>query len=120
MARKLAAAHGLGADDVIVDRTALDDLQSALYCLQAAVEDVDRDLDRQAERDRGARGARVAARQRPAARRDVDRAEDDRRGPAAARMTACPVHPDFRHVTVFAWRGRAERARVGARDVDPV
>ena len=31
MARKLAAAHGLGADDVIVDRAALDDLQSALY-----------------------------------------------------------------------------------------
>jgi hypothetical protein len=43
MARKLAAAHGLGADDVIVDRAALDELQSALYCLQAAVEDVDRD-----------------------------------------------------------------------------
>jgi hypothetical protein len=44
MARKLAAAHGLGPDDVIVDRAALDDLQSALYCLQAAIEDVDRDL----------------------------------------------------------------------------
>jgi hypothetical protein len=44
MARKLAAAHGLGADDVIVDRAALDDLQSALYCLQAAIEDVDRDM----------------------------------------------------------------------------
>ena len=44
MARKLAAAHGLGAADVIVDRAALDALQSALYCLQAAVEDVDRDL----------------------------------------------------------------------------
>jgi hypothetical protein len=44
MARKLAAAHGLGAGDVIVDRAALDELQGALYCLQAAIEDVDRDL----------------------------------------------------------------------------
>jgi hypothetical protein len=44
MARKLAAAHGLGPDDVIVDRSALDELQSALYCLQAAIEDVDRDM----------------------------------------------------------------------------
>ena len=44
LARKLAVAHGLGDADVIVDRTALEDLQSALYCLQAAVEDVDRDL----------------------------------------------------------------------------
>lgn len=44
LARKLAAAHGLGADDVIMRRQELDDLQSALYCLQAAVEDVDRDL----------------------------------------------------------------------------
>lgn len=46
MARKLAAAHGLRASDVIVDRDALEDLQSALYCLQAAIEDVDRDLAR--------------------------------------------------------------------------
>ena len=44
MARKLAAAHGLGDDDVIVGREALEELQSALYCLQAAVEDVDADL----------------------------------------------------------------------------
>ena len=44
MARKLAASHGLGDDDVIVGREALEDLQSALYCLQAAVEDVDADL----------------------------------------------------------------------------
>lgn len=44
MARKLAAAHGLGDDDVIISRPALEDLQSALYCLQAAIEDVDRDL----------------------------------------------------------------------------
>jgi hypothetical protein len=44
MARKLAASHGLGDGDVIVSRDALEELQSALYCLQAAVEDVDADL----------------------------------------------------------------------------
>ncbi len=44
VARKLAAVHGLGEDDVIVDRAALEELQGALYCLEAAVEDVDRDL----------------------------------------------------------------------------
>jgi hypothetical protein len=44
MARKLAVAHGLGDGDVIVDRQALEELQGALYCLQAAVEDVDADL----------------------------------------------------------------------------
>jgi hypothetical protein len=44
LARKLASAHGLGDDDVILDRLQLEELQGALYCLQAAVEDVDRDL----------------------------------------------------------------------------
>lgn len=44
MARKFAAAHGLGDDDVIVDRQQLEDLQDAIYCLEAAIEDVDRDL----------------------------------------------------------------------------
>jgi hypothetical protein len=44
LARKLAAAHGLGDGDVIVSREALEELQSRLYCLQAALEDVDRDL----------------------------------------------------------------------------
>lgn len=44
LARKLAASHGLGDDDVIIDRVQLEELQGALYCLQAAVEDVDRDL----------------------------------------------------------------------------
>ena len=34
MARKLAAAHGLGDDDVIVSRAELDELQGRLYCLQ--------------------------------------------------------------------------------------
>ncbi len=44
MARKLAQAHGLGEDDVIVERTVLEEFQGLLYCLQAALEDVDRDL----------------------------------------------------------------------------
>jgi len=44
MARKLADAYGLGPGDVIVRRDALEELQGALYCLQAALEDVDRDL----------------------------------------------------------------------------
>lgn len=49
MARKLAAAHGLGDDDLIVSREALEELQSRLYCLQAALEDIDRDLARASE-----------------------------------------------------------------------
>jgi hypothetical protein len=44
MARKFAAAHGLGDEDVIVDRQQLEELQDALYCLQAAIEDVEGDL----------------------------------------------------------------------------
>ena len=44
LARKLAASHGLGDHDVIIDRQQLEELQGALYCLQAAVEDVERDL----------------------------------------------------------------------------
>jgi hypothetical protein len=44
LARRLAESHGLGADDVVVSRTALEELQGNLYCLQAAVEDVERDL----------------------------------------------------------------------------
>jgi hypothetical protein len=44
MARKLAAAHGLRADDLVVSRSDLDELQGRLYCLQAAIEDVERDL----------------------------------------------------------------------------
>jgi hypothetical protein len=44
MARKLAASYGLGDDDVIVPRDDLEELQSLLYCLQASIEDVDRDL----------------------------------------------------------------------------
>jgi hypothetical protein len=45
LARKFAAAHGLGDDDVIIGRQALEELQGALYCLQAAIEDVDHDLE---------------------------------------------------------------------------
>jgi hypothetical protein len=44
MARKLAQSHGLSDDDVIIGREALEELQGLLYCLQAAVEDVQRDL----------------------------------------------------------------------------
>ena len=44
MARKLAQSHGLDDNDVIVDRSAIEDLQGLLYCLQAAFEDVQRDL----------------------------------------------------------------------------
>ena len=44
MARKLAGVHGLGDDDLIVSRAQVEELQSRLYCLQAALQDVDRDL----------------------------------------------------------------------------
>lgn len=44
LARKLAAAHGLGDDDVVVSRVKVEEWQSHVYCLQAALEDVDRDL----------------------------------------------------------------------------
>jgi hypothetical protein len=44
MARTLAERHGLGDDDVVVSRERLEDLQGRLYGLQAALEDVDRDL----------------------------------------------------------------------------
>jgi uncharacterized small protein (DUF1192 family) len=51
LARKLAAAHGLGDDDVVVSRQLVEELQSRLYCLQAALEDVERDLARSTEPD---------------------------------------------------------------------
>jgi hypothetical protein len=44
MARKLAAAHGLDAGELVVSRADLEELQSRLYSLQAAIEDVDGDL----------------------------------------------------------------------------
>ncbi len=43
-ARLRSAEMGLAADDVVVGRDQLDELASALYCLKAALEDVDRDL----------------------------------------------------------------------------
>jgi hypothetical protein len=46
MARKLAGAHGLGSDELIISRHALEALQGHLYGLQAALEDVDADLER--------------------------------------------------------------------------
>ena len=49
MARKLAAGHGLGDDDLIVSRTQLEELQSRVYCLQAALEDIERDLAQSSE-----------------------------------------------------------------------
>jgi len=49
MAGKLAAALGLGDDDLIVSREQIEEMQSLLYCLQAALEDVDRDLSRSSE-----------------------------------------------------------------------
>lgn len=49
MARKLAAAHGLGEGDVIIDRARLEELQGHLYCVQAALEDIERDLAESSE-----------------------------------------------------------------------
>ncbi|NOY54844.1 MAG: hypothetical protein GXP34_02560 [Actinobacteria bacterium] len=45
IARKLANAHGLGADDVLVSRGDLEELQGLLYGLETALEDVAGDLD---------------------------------------------------------------------------
>lgn len=46
MARRFAASHGLGDDDLVVSRSQVEELQSLLYCLQAALVDVTRDLER--------------------------------------------------------------------------
>jgi len=43
-ARLRSAELDLEPDDVVVGRAQLDDLAAALYCLQSALEDVDRDL----------------------------------------------------------------------------
>lgn len=43
-ARLRSAELDLAPDDVVVGRPQLDELASALYCLQTALEDVDRDL----------------------------------------------------------------------------
>jgi len=44
VARRQSGALELAADDVVVSRAGLDELAGALYCLAAAIEDVDRDL----------------------------------------------------------------------------
>lgn len=44
LARKLAAAHALGADEVVVRQADLEELQDRVYALQAALEDVANDL----------------------------------------------------------------------------
>jgi hypothetical protein len=44
VARQQAKALGLGDDDLIVSRAAVEELQGALYCLSAALDDVDRDI----------------------------------------------------------------------------
>jgi hypothetical protein len=49
LARKLAQAHGLAEDELVVARAALEELQSSVYCLQAALEDIERDLARSSE-----------------------------------------------------------------------
>jgi hypothetical protein len=51
MARKLAAAHGLGDDDLVVSRSQVEELQGRVYCLRAAIEDVQRDLAASSEPD---------------------------------------------------------------------
>lgn len=48
VARRRSADVGLSESELIVTRQALDDLRDRLYVLEAAVEDVDRDL-REAE-----------------------------------------------------------------------
>ncbi|NIA24697.1 MAG: hypothetical protein GWP04_03925 [Gammaproteobacteria bacterium] len=45
IARKLADAHGLGADEVLVSRRDLEELQGLLYGLETALEDVAGDLE---------------------------------------------------------------------------
>ena len=44
IARKLAASRGLGPDEVLISKAALEELQGLLYGLQTALEDVDGDL----------------------------------------------------------------------------
>ncbi len=43
VARQRSAELGLGEAELIVTRTALDDLRDRLYVLEAAIEDVERD-----------------------------------------------------------------------------
>lgn len=43
-ARRLAEAHGLGADDVLLTRSTFEQLRDLLYRIEAALQDVDTDL----------------------------------------------------------------------------
>lgn len=45
VARRRAKELGLGETELVVARSELDELRDALYVLEAAVEDVDRDLE---------------------------------------------------------------------------
>lgn len=44
MARRRAAELGLGESELVMARAELEDLRDALYVVEAAVEDVERDL----------------------------------------------------------------------------
>jgi hypothetical protein len=56
-ARRRAKELGLGETELVMARSELDDLRDALYVLEAAVEDVDRDLEDAAEDPRELRRA---------------------------------------------------------------
>lgn len=43
-ARRLAGAHGLGSDDILLSRSAFEELRDVLYRIEAALQDVDGDL----------------------------------------------------------------------------
>jgi hypothetical protein len=56
IARQRSSEAGLSEDELIVTRAALDDLRDKLYELEAAVEDVERDLEK-AESEQDVRDA---------------------------------------------------------------
>ena len=56
IARQRSAELGLGEAELIVTRSALDDLRDRLYVLEAAIEDVERDAE-QAQTDQDLRDA---------------------------------------------------------------
>jgi hypothetical protein len=43
-ARKLASAHRLGEDDVLLSRASFQELKDVVFAIEAALQDVDRDL----------------------------------------------------------------------------
>lgn len=50
-ARRLAEAHGLGPDDILMSRGAFEALRDLLYRIEAALQDVDTDLAGGADSD---------------------------------------------------------------------